>query len=180
MKRSLAKNAIDEECKTQKQSDNSLGYKPRKSTEHLDERDRPQQTHPQTFKCLSSCTEWFLIVQIDNSQIKIPAKQQAVRYSENNHDLPILTKDLDLLMNLVKLEEQLSTSRTPVTELNRPVPGLNPNSRKNTSKNGFLKKAHVLKEERKYLEKLQLHLVDDSNYKRQDEISLSLPIRNTE
>ena len=58
-----------------------------------------------------------------------------------------MTKDMDLLMNLVNLEEQLSTSRTPVTVLNRPVnAGLNPNSSNNTSNNGYRKKDHVLKE----------------------------------
>ena len=56
----------------------------------------------------------------------------AVRYSDNPQELPILTKDMDLIENLVRKETQNSTSESQVTQLNRPVnAGYNPSSSNN-------------------------------------------------
>ena len=46
--------------------------------------------------------------------MKIPAKRNAVRFSDNAQELPILTKDMDLIENLVRLEETMSSSEKPV------------------------------------------------------------------
>ena len=41
--------------------------------------------HDHTFQCLinDECTKWYLLAQIGNSQIKIPAKRLAVKFSDN-------------------------------------------------------------------------------------------------
>ena len=53
------------------------------------------EQHQETFQCLTNdeCTKWYLLAQVGNSQIKIPAKGNAVRFVENAEELPILTKD---------------------------------------------------------------------------------------
>ena len=118
--------------------------------------------HRETFQCLSTCTEWYLIAQVGNSQVKIPAKNQAVRFSENAEELPILTKDQDLIECLVRLEEHMSSTEKQSTQLNRPVAaGNNPSSSNNISNNGYRKKDHVLAAQRDYESKLKLNLIGD-------------------
>ena len=117
-----------------------------------------------TFKCLSTCTDWFLLAQVGNSQVKIPAKRQAVKFSDNAQELPILTKDMDLFDNLVRKEECLSTSEHPVTALNRHVgSGYNPSSSNNTSNNGYRKKTEVSRAQVDYDSKLTLNQVGDAD-----------------
>ena len=104
------------------------------------------QHHDHTFQCLvnEECTKWYLLAQIGNSQIKIPAKQLAVKFSENAQELPILTKDQDLIERIVRREESLASSSKPITQLNRPVnAGNNPSSSNNVSNNGYRKKENV-------------------------------------
>lgn len=132
------------------------------STESAEKCHDELEDHPRTFNCLTNCTEWYLIVQVDNSQIRIPAKRNSVHFSENKQELPILTKDMDPFMNLVTLEEELSTSNRPITQLNRPVnAAFNPSSSNNTSNSGYRRKDLVVKEQKVYDSKLKLNLVGD-------------------
>lgn len=94
--------------------------------------------------------------------------------------MPILTKDLDLFENLVRKEEYLSSSPTPITQLNRPVnAGNNPSSSNNTSNNGYRKKDNVIIAQREYDKKLRLNLVGDNDTEKQKQFRLTLPINNS-
>lgn len=69
---------------------------------------------------------------------------------------------MDPFMNLVTLEEDMSTSDRPVTQLNRPAnAGFNPSSSNNTSNNGYRRKDFVVKEQKIYDSKVKLNLVGD-------------------
>ena len=69
----------------------------------------------------------------------------AVSFKDNPQELPILTKDMDLIEKLVRKETQSSTAAQQVVQLNRPVnAGYNPSSSNNQSNNGYRKKDHVL------------------------------------
>lgn len=104
-----------------------------------------------TFECLTECTEWFLLAQVGNAQVRIPCSNKAVRFSDNKQELPILTKDLELFENLVRQEESLSASDGKVVVLNRPVnAGNNPSSSNNQSNGGYRKKEAVLAAQRDY------------------------------
>jgi len=93
---------------------------------------------------LSKCTNWYLVAQVGNSQLKIPAKSVAVRFQDNPQELPILTNDMDLFENLVQKEQELSCSKVPIVQLNRAVnAGNNPSSSNNVSNNGYRKKEIV-------------------------------------
>ena len=73
-----------------------------------------------------------------------------------------MTKDQDLIEGLVRKEETISCSTTPVTQLNRPAnAGYNPSSSNNQSNNGYRKKEHVQQAQRAYDKKLRLNLVGD-------------------
>ena len=114
------------------------------SAEEGDEDESIQGKHQETFQCLTTCTEWYIVAQVGNSSVKIPAKNCSVRYSENPQELPILTREHDPIDCLVNKEEQCSCSEKPVTLLNRPVnAGNNPSSSNNTSNNGYRKKHNV-------------------------------------
>lgn len=120
-----------------------------------------------------------MLAQVGNSQIKIPAKRSAVRFSDNAQELPILTKDLDLFENLVRKEEYLCSSQTPITQLNRPVnAGNNPSSSNNISNSGYRKKDNVISAQQDYDNKLRLNLVGDGDTEKQKKFPLTLPIRN--
>ena len=120
--------------------------------------------HQHSFQCLvkEECTKWYLLAQIGNSQIKIPAKRLAVKFSDNAQELPILTKDQDLIERIVRREESLASSSKPITQLNRPVnAGNNPSSSNNISNNGYRKKDSVQQAQRDYDNKMKLNLVGD-------------------
>ena len=58
---------------------------------------------------------------------------------------------MDLLDNLVKKEEALSSSDKPVTQLNRAVnAGNNPSSSNNISNGGYRRKDHVASAQKEY------------------------------
>jgi len=102
-----------------------------------------EHEHEQTFNCLCNeeCTKWFLLAQVGNSQIKIPAARLAVKFSENAQELPILTRDSDFIERIVRREESLASSSKPITQLNRPThAGYNPSSSNNISNSGYRKK----------------------------------------
>ena len=167
---------------TQEDGQPSSDVKAQASTQSVESCEETQ-THAETFECLSKCTEWYLLAQVGNSQVKIPASQVAVRFQDNPQELPILTKDMDLFESLVEIEQELSTSQTPIVQLNRPCnAGNNPSSSNNVSNSGYRKKENVVHAERNYQKKIQLNLVGDDQSETKSKLNnfpLHLPIDNS-
>ena len=97
--------------------------------------------------------------------------------------MPILTDDiLDLIL---KEEERLSCSESPITPLNRPPnAGMNPNqptnlnSSNNQSNGGYRKKESVKRAQLDYNKRLSLNLFEGKNTSSLNDFKLNLPIDN--